>query len=130
MLSGCSGLWAQQSGMSHGYRNPQFPGGIDSLERFIFDHAKYPGMAEKDVPKGIIYASFIVEANGSINHIVIIKGNSSTLLDSITKACIAAMPRWIAGKVSNKPTPMRVLLPVSYPPGNQLYNVSDTTLIK
>jgi hypothetical protein len=109
---------------------PLFPGGEDSLQRYLFTHIMAPdSLYSRDV-SGAVYFSFFVEANGKIDRIKIEKGPASPGWDSATISCIRSMPNWIPGSVNNTPKAMRCFLPVMVPPGHELYNMPDSVNIR
>src|SRR5665213_2268947 len=52
---------------------PEFPGGQDALMRFLSKNIKYPNQEKDANIQGKVFASFVVEPNGNITHIEIIK---------------------------------------------------------
>lgn len=71
-----------------------FPGGPSNLQRYISDQIEYPTEAKELGDQGRVYVSFVVERNGSITNVQIIRGVSPAL-DRETKRLVRAMPRWI-----------------------------------
>jgi len=109
---------------------PLFPGGSDSLQRYLFLHIKAPdSLWTRDI-SGNIYFSFFVEANGKIDKIKIENGPASPGWDSAAIACIRKMPYWIPGRIDDKPATMHCFLPVYIPPGHQLYDLPDSVQIR
>ena len=54
-------------------RQPQFPGGMDSLNAFINRNLHYPAEAQKAGIKGKVFVSFIVEMDGSLRNITVFR---------------------------------------------------------
>jgi hypothetical protein len=109
---------------------PVFPGGSDSLHRYLFLHIQTPDSLWKRDVSGNIYFSFMVEADGKIDKVKIVKGVASPGWDSVAIACIRSMPNWKPGSVNDKPKAMGYFLPVFVPPGHELFNMSDSLNIK
>ncbi len=107
---------------------PVFPGGSDSLHRYLFMHIQTPDSLWKRDVSGNIYFSFVVEADGKIDKVKIVKGVPSPGWDSVAIACIRSMPNWKPGSINDKPKAMGYFLPVFVPPGHELYNMSDSGL--
>ena len=109
---------------------PAFPGGEDSLQNYLFMHIQTPdSLWSRDV-SGSIYFSFFVENDGKVDRIKIEKGPASPGWDSAVINCVRTMPHWIPGSINDKPKAMRCFLPVSVPPGHELYNMPDSISIR
>lgn len=76
---------------------PEFPGGYDSLAKFIIDTLKYPKAAKKDSVKGLVMTSFIVDKNGKVKNVEILKGVRNDL-DSACIWAISILPNWTPPK--------------------------------
>ena len=48
-------------------KNPEFPGGTDSLDAYLDRHVRYPQKALENGIEGKVYVQFIVEKDGSIS---------------------------------------------------------------
>lgn len=53
---------------------PEYPGGESALKREIDMHLTYPDMCKEMGVEGTLYLSFIVEKNGMISNITILRG--------------------------------------------------------
>ena len=53
---------------------PEFPGGDTSLVQFIADNTKYPAEAKEKGIKGRVFVNFIVEPDGSVSDIKVLRG--------------------------------------------------------
>ena len=89
---------------------PEFDGDV---YKFIRDHIRYPTQAIENGTQGMVGLSFIIEKDGSIKNITILKD----VADGCTQEAIRVvnlMPKWKPG--SNHGEPMRVIinLPVSF----------------
>lgn len=92
---------------------PQFPGGERGLTNFINQTREYPYNAYKRKIEGRVLCSFIVNADGSISHVKILKGVEHTL-NREAERIILSMPSWIAGRVNDEPVPVRCILPIAF----------------
>ena len=90
---------------------PSFPGGEDSLRAFIAKNLRYP-LVEGCV-QGRVVAQFTVETDGSISDIVLLK-TVHPLLDDEAVRVIKAMPKWIPGRIGDKPVRVRYSLPIRF----------------
>ena len=53
---------------------PEFPGGDRALMDFVKDNIQYPAEAKEKGIKGLLYVNFIVEPDGSLSNIKVLKG--------------------------------------------------------
>jgi len=92
---------------------PQYPGGTEALYRFIADNIKYPEKAKNASVEGKVYASFVIEQDGSVGEMKILKGIGYGC-DEETLRVIAMMPNWTPGMQNNKAVRVQMNLPVSF----------------
>lgn len=93
--------------------DPTFPGGRDSLYKFLAENIKYPQEAKDNNISGRVFVSFIVEPDGSITN--------PRLLRDIGGGCgqeairvVKLMPRWNPGKEKGQPVRVQFNLPVNF----------------
>lgn len=53
--------------------SPEFPGGMDSLYAFLGANVHYPAEAKKDSIEGYVYVRFVVEKDGSVYNIKVLR---------------------------------------------------------
>lgn len=92
---------------------PEFPGGTDSLMRYIYTHLHYPPSALEKGIQGRVIISFMVNTDGSISDIEVVKGVEAAL-DAEAVRIIRSMPKWIPGKQNGKPVAMKHALPITF----------------
>ena len=90
---------------------PEFPGGGQSLVNFINDHRRYPSEAYRRGIQGRVTCSFVVNADGTVSNICVLKGVEQSL-DQEALRIFASMPAWKPGKIDGIPVPVRVIWPV------------------
>jgi TonB family protein len=74
---------------------PEFPGGIDSLMRFMYQHVIYPEWEKEKGIEGTIYVQFTVDTTGKTIHPRILKTiPGSKNMDQIVLDVIEKMPNW------------------------------------
>lgn len=94
---------------------PEFKGGEEKMTNYIQKHLVYPPKAYKEGRGGISYISFVVERNGSLSDIKVVKGASGgTDLDEAATAVIKAMPKWKPGKLHGKKVRVHYTIPVRF----------------
>lgn len=92
---------------------PCFPGGDALLMQFINSHREYPKEAYSKGIQGRVTCSFVVNADGSICHISVLKGVEASLNQEAIRI-FSEMPAWIPGKLEGKAVPTRVVRSVPF----------------
>jgi TonB family protein len=92
---------------------PMFPGGTDALMKYLATHIIYPAQAKKDGIQGKVYAQFIINTDGSISGIRILKGVSPSL-DAEVIRILKSMPKWTPGEEKGKKVRVKYALPVKF----------------
>lgn len=92
---------------------PTYPGGDAALLKFISDNIKYPEDAMKAGISGRVFTRFIINEDGSLSDIVVIRGVNSSL-DAEAIRVVKAMPKWTPGKVDGKAVKVRYALPLVF----------------
>ena len=92
---------------------PVFPGGKDSLLKFIREHFVLPTSSDEKVLEGseIIMVQFIIDTHGSLKKPVVVKG-IDTAYDKEALRVLNLMPRWVPGKQNGKIVPVLYKLPI------------------
>lgn len=90
-----------------------YPGGIPALMDFLNENIKYPEQAEREGIEGRVVAGFIVERDGSVSNIEILK-SVHPLLDAEVVRVMSLMPNWIPGKQHGMPIRTRYSMPVTF----------------
>lgn len=91
----------------------QFPGGAAALQKWIVDNVNYPQTSIEMEEQGRVYLSFVVEPDGSITNVAIVKGVSADL-DREAKRLVRAMPKWTAGEAGGKKARTRCQIPINF----------------
>lgn len=94
-------------------RQPQFPGGECAMMRYINDSRRYPARAYSRGIEGRVMCGFIVNPDGTISHVSVIKGVEESL-DREAVRLVSGMPRWIAGQIGNRSVPVYCVLPIAF----------------
>ena len=92
---------------------PEFPGGSCDMLKFINEHRQYPREAYSEGIEGRVTCSFVVNADGSISNISVIKGVESSLNEEAVRV-ISSMPAWRPGKIQGVSVPVRVICAVPF----------------
>lgn len=92
---------------------PKFPGGSEAFNLFIRENFKNPGENEEgEVIKGKVYATFIVEKDGTLSDIKIIRDIGYRTGQEAIRV-LKLSPKWIAGKQNDEL--VRVLYSIPIP---------------
>lgn len=92
---------------------PTYPGGMGALMQYLASNIKYPVEAEENGIKGRVICTYIVETDGSITDVKVIKSVAPSL-DKEAVRVISAMPKWIPGEQAGKPVRVKYTLPVTF----------------
>ncbi len=90
----------------------EFPGGNDSLMKFIARNFKYSSINKDGNVNGTkLYIEFIIDKNGNVKNAKIIKG-INTSLDNEALRVVNAMPKWKPAQQNGKSVNSRYNLPI------------------
>lgn len=92
---------------------PVFPGGSDSLSSFLRKNLHYPEEALARNTEGTVYLTFVVEKDGSISDIRVLRGISDACNAEAIRL-IRSMPPWIPGKQRNIPVRFQHTLSIPF----------------
>lgn len=92
---------------------PSFPGGDRLLVSFINENRRYPEEAYKKGIEGRVTCSFIVNPDGAISHISVLRGVEPSLNREAMRI-ISEMPEWIPGKHDGHAVPVRVVWSIPF----------------
>lgn len=92
---------------------PSFPGGDLARMRFLQNNIKYPQMAKERGIQGTVYVTFVVERNGEVTDVKILKGIGGGC-DEEALRVVRNMPKWEPGKQRGKPVRVQFNLPLKF----------------
>ncbi|MBR4146517.1 MAG: energy transducer TonB [Bacteroidales bacterium] len=94
---------------------PEFPGGQDSLDKYIKENMRYGEMISKYQADAIgrIFVNFIVEPDGSITNVKVVRGIYEHYDEEAVRV-VKSMPRWKPGKQYGKPVRVSYTIPVVF----------------
>lgn len=92
---------------------PKFRGGMIGLYAHLRDHMKYPEQAQQNGIEGVIYVQFIVNEDGTVSDVEILRGVDS-LLNREAIRVISEMPPWEPGYQAGKPVKVYYKLPIRF----------------
>ena len=92
---------------------PMFPGGPAALMEFIDSTKVYPISALKQYIQGRVIITFIVEKDGSLSKVKVIK-SVHPALDKEALRVVKKMPKWIPGQQDYHKVRVRYIIPVTF----------------
>ena len=92
---------------------PKFPGGEKKLMSYLGNNIKYPEKAKKDGVKGRVFISFVVEKDGRIDNVELLRGIGSGC-DEEAMRVIKSMPKWSPGMTNGEPVRVQYNLPIKF----------------
>jgi periplasmic protein TonB len=92
---------------------PEYTGGENARMKFLANNIKYPELARKEAVSGKVYVGFVVEKDGSISNVKVIRGVGSGC-DEESIRVIKAMPKWKPGKQKGKTVRVQFYLPIIF----------------
>lgn len=92
---------------------PSFPGGPSALMEWLSNNVKYPVVAQENGVQGRVVVSFVVERDGSITDVKVVRGVDPSL-DKEASRVVKAMPRWIPGKQNGSAVRVKYNVPVAF----------------
>ena len=93
---------------------PEFPGGQQALFKYLGDNVKYPVIAQENGIQGRVICQFVVNKDGSIVDVVVVRSSGEPSLDKEALRVINSMPKWKPGKQRGKPVRVKYTVPVNF----------------
>lgn len=93
---------------------PAYPGGQKALIAFLSENVKYPEEAKKNGIEGRVLVQFVVDKDGSIGKVKVVRSGGDKTLDNEAIRVIKAMPNWKPGTIRGKNVRVKYKLPVNF----------------
>lgn len=93
--------------------SPEFPGGETAMNQFLIKNIRYPQMAKDNNISGKVLVGFIVDAQGYVKDVKLIRGIGSGCDEEAIRV-IKNMPQWTPGKQGGKPVKVMFTIPISF----------------
>lgn len=91
--------------------DPSFVGGINAMYKFLSKNLNYPPQASRANVEGKVFVKFVVEKDGSIGQIEIMKGVGFGCDEEAVRV-IKSMPRWNPGKQNGQNVRVYYTMPI------------------
>jgi protein TonB len=92
---------------------PAFPGGEGEMMRFLARNVLYPELARESGITGTVILEFVVEKDGSITGIKVVRGIGGGCDEAAVRA-VKMMPKWAPGTQQGNPVRVLFHLPVKF----------------
>ncbi len=92
---------------------PVYPGGEDALFAYIRSNIKYPRESIEINSQGIVYTTFVVERDGRLTDISILRG-VDVFLDKEALRVVSQMSKWKPGYQRGKAVRVQFTLPIKF----------------
>lgn len=86
---------------------------MKNLMKYFGENINYPDIIISRGISGTIYANLIVEKDGSVSNVKIIRGLDS-LLDKESNKVISNLPRWTSGKQNGETVRVAITIPIKF----------------
>ncbi len=93
--------------------NPSFPGGDAKMYAYLGKNMNYPNIAQDNNIQGRVYVSFVVEKNGKITDVRVLRGIGGGCDEEAIRV-VKSMPTWSPGKQRGKAVRVRFNLPIVF----------------
>lgn len=93
--------------------SPEFQGGQAAMFKYFKSQLKYPAQAKQDRVQGKVYVGFVVEKNGELTDLKVIRGLGSGC-DEEAIRILKNSPAWKPGTVGGKPVRTAYTTPVYF----------------
>ncbi len=88
-------------------------GGMKSFYAHINNNLKYPSIARRMGVQGRVFVQFVIEKDGSISQVKVIRGISDSCNAEAIRV-VSSAPKWSPGKQRGKPVRVKMVLPISF----------------
>lgn len=88
-------------------------GGVQGFYKYLAQNIRYPDDAKKKNIQGKVFLTFIVEKDGSITDVKVLRGVSPDI-DAEAVRVISNSPKWNPGLLNGKPVRVQYVVPLSF----------------
>jgi TonB family protein len=92
---------------------PEYPGGQEAMITFIASNIHYPDAAKKKGTEGTVYVSYVVEKDGAVTHVKLLRGIGDGCDEEATRV-VSKMPKWNPGKQNDEAVRVQFTLPIKF----------------
>ncbi|MFB9844871.1 energy transducer TonB [Mucilaginibacter ginsenosidivorans] len=114
---GTTGKSFERSGVVHEFTQaeiePTYEGGLDKFYNYLVHNIHYPKAAKKNGVAGRVFLSFIIEKDGSLSNIKVLRGIGSGCDEEAVRA-LQLSPKWSPGYQYGMSVRVQYALPVGF----------------
>ena len=92
---------------------PQFPGGVENLTAWLTKNIKYPSICRELDVQGFVYASFVVQKDGTVDYNKIIMSPDRAMSKEVERV-LKIMPFWKPGTQNGEPVRVKYTVPIVF----------------
>lgn len=85
----------------------------DFLQKWVYQYLKYPAEAVRDGIQGKVMVDFVIEKDGKVTDVRVVKGVSEEL-DAEAVRIVSASPKWKPGRVNGNKVRSSLTIPVEF----------------
>ena len=100
-------------GVSVVQKEPEFPGGPDSLQSFLNRSVEYPATARMNNIHGRVYVGFMIDRTGKVKDVRLLSGVNEEL-DKEALRVATLLPSWKPGTAGGSPVDVHYILPIDF----------------
>lgn len=94
-------------------QQPEYPGGMKAFYSYLSKNITYPESAKKNKEQGKVFLSFIVNKDGSLTDLQVIRGLSESLNQEAIRV-LKASPKWNPAKLNKQIVRVKYNLAVNF----------------
>ena len=110
-------------------QQPQFPGGLVELSRFIQANMQYPAAAQRNGIQGKVVLQFIVTTTGEVRDVEVLRSVDPELDAEAVRIC-QMLPRFTPGTLGGKPVNVKYALPINFTLNQEVPDITDESLAR
>ncbi len=92
---------------------PEFPGGMEQFWSFLAKTMRYPAKAREQNIQGIVILQMVVEKDGSLSNIQVVRGVSEDL-DREAIRLMKLSPKWMPGMQNGQAVRTQYTVPIGF----------------
>jgi protein TonB len=94
-------------------QSAEFPGGQNKFASFLAKTIHYPAAARKSNVQGKVFVTFVVEKDGSLDQLKVVRGIGAGCDQEAVRA-LAASPKWKPGKQDGRVVRQQYTVPINF----------------
>lgn len=92
---------------------PKPKGGMEAWAKFLQKNLRFPGMAQQEGVSGKVFVSFIIERDGHLTDIKLVRG-AGYGFDEEAMRVLKLAPAWSPGKQNGNPVRVQFTMPINF----------------